>query len=468
MEDGQMSMDKRASERQEGFWIPTQQLARSPGHPFYRRLNQVLARHGFDRFVEGLCERFYAEKLGRPSVPPGVYFRMLMVGYFEGLGSERGIDWRCADSLALREFLGYSLGEQTPDHSTLCRTRERIDLESHQEVFTWVLKVLAQEGLVKGKTIGIDATTLEANAAMRSIVRRDTGEGYAEFLGGLARASGIQTPTRDELAKLDRERAAKASNDQWKHPHDPDARVAKMKDGTTHMAHKAEHAVDMDTHAVVAVTVQGADRGDTSTVYETVAQAAQNLRQVRDDPDTQQHVARQGIREMVADKGYHSNEVLRDMAEVGIRTYVSEPARGTRRWEGKSREQEAVYGNRRRIRGARGRRLRATRGEVLERTFAHSYETGGMRRTHLRGHLKILKRLLIHLAGLNLSLVMRKLLGAGTPRGLRQALARAFDLILGSLPASQVTPSLFMVAVMVCDGNDSRHLTPQIFPARAP
>jgi len=425
-----MSMQKRAAQEQRELWIAAHELAESPGHPFYRKLNQVLARHGFDRFVEALCAGFYAQKLGRPSVPPGVYFRMLMVGYFEGLDSERGIDWRCADSLALREFLGYSLKEKTPDHSTLSKTRERIDLETHQTVFTWVLKVLAEEGHLKGKTIGIDATTLEANAAMRSIVRRDSGERYQEFLTALAKASGIPTPTRQDLAKLDRQRAAKASNDDWKHPHDPDARIAKMKDATTHMAHKAEHAVDMDTHAVVAVTVQEADQGDTRTIYETVAEAVENLREVREGAEG----VSEGIREIVADKGYHSNDVLRDMAEIGLRTYVSEPDRGRRNWGGRAAEQCAVYGNRRRIRGARGGRLRAKRGEVLERTFAHSYETGGMRRTHLRGQEKILKRLLIHVSGLNLSLIMRKLLGAGTPRGLGGALAKTFGSILGLLP----------------------------------
>jgi len=344
-------------------------------------------------------------------------------------------------------------------------TRQRIDLETHQTVFTWVLKVLAEEGLLKGKTIGVDATTLEANAAMRSIVRKDTRESYQEFLIGLAKASGIQTPTREDLSKLDRKRAGKASNDDWEHPHDPDAHVAKMKDGTTHMAHKAEHAVDMDTQAVAAVTVQGADRGDTSTIYETVAEAAENLREVREGSEAQGKKVEQGIQDVVADKGYHSSDVMRDMAQIGIRTYVSEPARGARKWTGKALEKSAVYGNRRRIRGDRGRRLRARRAEVLERTFAHSYETGGMRRTHLRGHLKILKRLLIHICGLNLSLVMRKLLGAGTPRGLQEALGRALDSIFGGLRLSGVATRTLLATVLVCGWHDSRHRINQPFSA---
>ncbi len=425
-----MSMKRRAGERQQELWIPAKDLAAGPGHPFYQRLNKLLADHGFDRFVEGLCQGFYAERLGRPSIPPGVYFRMLMVGYFEGIDSERGIAWRCADSLGLREFLGYSLRNKTPDHSSLSIIRSRLDLESHQEVFTWVLKVLGEKGLLRGKTIGVDATTLEANAALRSIVRRDTGESYGEFLRALAKASGIQTPTREDLARIDRERKGKGSNKDWEHPHDPDARITKMKDGRTHMAHKAEHAVDMDSSAVVAVTVQGADQGDTTTLYETVAEAAENLREVRDDPQTGQCMDEEILQELVGDKGYHSGDTMRDMAEIEVRSYVSEPKRGRRKWKGKRLERAATYANRRRIKGRRGRALLRRRGEVVERSFAHLYETGGMRRTHLRGHLKILKRLLVHVGGYNLALVMRQAFGIGKPRGLQGQASRAVSNIL--------------------------------------
>jgi len=268
-----MAMKTSRHQRQPELWIAGSDVAHSPGHPFYQRLNSLLSEKGFDAFVERLCRKFYADRLGRPSIPPGVYFRMLLIGYFEGIDSERGIAWRCADSLGLREFLGYALTETTPDHSTLSVIRNRIDLETHEEVFTWVLKVLAEQGLLKGKTIGIDATTLEANAALRSIVRRDTRESYQEFLTRLAQASGIATPTREDLAKTDKTRKNKGSNDDWVNPHDPDAKIAKMKDGRTHLAHKAEHAVDLDTGAVVAVTVQGADLGDTTTLKETVTEA---------------------------------------------------------------------------------------------------------------------------------------------------------------------------------------------------
>ena len=242
-----MAMGKRSVGQQGTFWIPTAELPHTPGHPFYERLNQIFDTHGFDRFVEKRCSRFYANTMGRPSLAPAVYFRLLLIGYLGGIDSERGIAWRVADSMALRRFLGYELTDQTTDHSTLSRNRRLIDLDAHEEVFVWVLQLLAKEKLLDGKTLGIDATTLEANAALRSIVRKDTGEAYQEFLTGLAQASGIETPTREDLARIDKNRKKKGSNDDWEHPYDPDAKITKMKDGRTHMAHKAEHAVDLKT-----------------------------------------------------------------------------------------------------------------------------------------------------------------------------------------------------------------------------
>ena len=403
---------------QSPLWIAMSDLPASPGHPFYARLNAVLDAHGFDRFVEGQCRRFYAPVMGRPSLAPGQYFRLLLVGYFEGIDSERGIAWRAADSLAVRNFVRLALHEAAPEHSTISRTRRLIDVETHRAVFTWVQQRLVEAGLLKGKTIAIDATTLEANAAMRSIVRRDTEETYQAFLTRLATASGIETPTREDLARLDRKRKKKTSNKDWKHPHDPDAKVAKMKDGRTHMAHKAEHAVDLETGAIVAVTLQGADEGDTTTIVDTTIAAADQIEDAQADVDEPQQ-----LEEIIADKGYHSNETMVDLDAVGIRSYVAEPARGRRDWSEEPEAQAPVYGNRRRIRGRRGRRLMRQRGERIERSFAHLYDTGGMRRTHLRGHTNILKRLLIHAGGFNLGLVMRHLIGLGTPRGLQGRLA---------------------------------------------
>jgi len=420
-----MAMGKHKRKlRQQSMWIATQDLPRSASHPFYARLNGVLEQNGFDEYVERSCSAFYAPTMGRPSLAPGRYFRLLMLGYFEGIDSERGIAWRAADSLSLREFLGLEFNEAPPDHSTISRTRRLIDVETHREVFTWILERLAEADLVKGKTIGIDATTLEANAALRSIVRRDTGESYQEFLTELAKASGIETPTREDLARLDRKRKNKGSNDDWTHPHDPDAKITKMKDGRTHLAHKAEHAVDLETGAVVAVTVQGADQGDTTTSVETLIEAAEQIEAVVPDSD--------GPKEVVADKGYHSNQALVDLEAVGVRSYISEPDRGRRNWKDNSEARDAVYRNRRRIGGARGKRLLRQRGELLERPFAHLYETGGMRRVYLRGHHNILKRILLHAAALNLGLLMRTLFGVGTPRGLQGRVAALF-IVIGSL-----------------------------------
>jgi transposase len=414
---------RRKHARQSTMWVATGDLPTSAGHPFYARLNRVLDEAGFDAFVEAQCAPFYAATVGRPSLAPGRYFRLLLLGYFEGLDSERAIAWRAADSLSIRAFLDLALPEAPPDHSTLSRTRRLIALETHEAVFTWVLQRLADAQLVEGHTIGIDSTTLEANAAMRSLVRRETGEAYDAWLTRLAEASGITTPTRAELARVDRKRKKKGSNDDWTHPQDPDAKITKMKDGRTHLAHKAEHAVDLETGAIVGVTVQDADEGDTTSLVETLTMAADQLALV----------APTGLAEIVADKGCHSNQTLVEFAEAGVRSYVSEPDRGRRNWTGKAAAQQAVSANRRRIRGARGKRLLRQRGERLERPNAHLYETGGMRRVHLRGHPNMLKRLLMHVCGFNLGLLLRQLTGVGTPRSLQGRAAAAFAALIVAL-----------------------------------
>ena len=401
--------------------MATQKLPRSPGHPFYERLNQVLQKAGFDAFVEALCARFYADRIGRPSLRPGRYFRMLLVGYFEGLNSERGIAWRVADSMSLRAFLDLDPEETLPNHSTLSRTRRRIDVETHGDVFRWVLKQLAQAGLVRGKTIGIDATTLEANAAMRSLVRRDTGEDYETYVKGLAQASGVETPTREEWVRFNRKRKKKTSNREWVNPNDPDAKITKLKDGRTRLGHKVEEAVDLETGAVVAVTAPE-QLGDTQTLGGTLRMAQEEVEAVGSGAE---------VREVVADKGYHSNETVLELKELGLRGYLSETDRGRRNWKGRNRKYQApVYANRRRIRGRRGRRLQRQRSELVERPFAHQFTTGGLRRIFVRGHANVRKRLLIHVWGFNLGLLMRRLTGVGTPRSLQgRGWVRLFSLL---------------------------------------
>ena len=436
-----MAMGRRQEEQQSEFWVATQQLPTSPGHPFYEQLNQVLATAGFDAFCEDICQKFYAPKMGRPSIPPGVYFRMLMIGYFEKLDSERQIAWRCADSLSLRAFLGLAPGDGSPDDSSINRARLRIDQETHQAVFDWVLKRLAEHELLKGKILGVDGSTMEANAAMRSIVRRETGQSYREYLEELAKASGIETPTAEDLATFDRKRKGKkCSNKDWFNPNDPEAKVAKMKDGTTHLAHNNEHAVDLETGAIVAPAVHPADQGDTTTMWGTLEQACTSLQEVREDETVAADTTSLHAQEVVADKGYHSSQVLVDLEEVDLRGYVSEPQSGRRKWMArgaaaqmhKRREQSAVYRNRRRRKGQRSKSLHRKRAELVERSFEHVLDDGGMRRVHLRGQENIAKRYLIHTAAFNLGLIMRKLTGFGTPKGWAAA-RRAVLSLLGGL-----------------------------------
>src|SRR6266851_4857889 len=403
-----MAMGKRKP-KQEPLFFSAQEIPKAVSHPFYSKVNEILERNKVDKRLEHLCARFYKPVMGRPSMAPGVYFRMLLLGYFEGIDSERGIAWRVADSLSLREFLGFTLTESTPDHSTMSRTRRLMPVETHKAVFRWFVKVLGEERLINRQTVAIDATMLEANAAMRSIQRRDDGRGYEEYLKDLAKAEGIEEPTREQAARLDRKRKKKASNKDWMSPSDADARLAKMKDGRTHLAHKAEHAVDLSSGAVVAITLQAADLGDTATIGVTLQAAQANAALIN----------QRGVEEVVADKGYHSNEVLVDLHEEGVRSYIPEPERGPRNWDGKEQEQKQVYANRRRMGGRRGKDLQKLRTELTERSFAHMYETGGMRRTHLKGQENILKRLLFHAIGFNLALLIRRSSGIGKPRTLQ-------------------------------------------------
>jgi transposase len=397
---------KKDREKQQGLWVAASEMVTTPGHVFYERLNVVLNAEKFDPRVEAICRKYYKSSSGRPSLTPGTYFRMLLLGYFEGIDSERGIAWRAADSLSYRKFLGFDLSEQTPDHTTVSRTRRLYSVETHSAVMQWVLKILRKHGLADGQSVCIDGTTLAANAAMKSLVRRDTGLSYNDYLKQLAQAEGIENPTKEQLLRLDRKRKKKTSNDDWTNPNDPSARVTKMKDGRTKLAYKAEHAVDLAFGALLAVTVQPADRGDTKSYTETL-DAAQ-LEAQKSHPE--------GIEEAVLDKGYHSGAVLVDLAARHIRSYVPEPKRGKRHWSGKAEEQRCVYANRRRVRASRSKRLQKLRGELCERSFAHCYETGRMRRLYVRGTDEVRKRVLVQAAAFNLGLLLRKLSGWGKPR----------------------------------------------------
>jgi transposase len=406
-----MSMGRRQEQRQADLWIAITDLPRSPGHVFYDKLNQLLAVADFDRFVESLCQPHYAAGVGRESIPPGTYFRMLFVGYFEDLNSQRAIAWRCGDSFSLRDFLGMVFPEPTPDHSSLTTIRQRLPLDVHEQVFTFVLKVAQEKKLLRGKTVAVDATTLEANAAMRTIVRKDTGKDWKEYVKRLMVEEGVENPTDEQIRRFDKKRKKKVSNKEWESPTDPDSRIAKMKDGRTHLAYKAEHTVDLDSEFVLAATIHPADQADSATLVDSVLQAQTNL--VRAGSE-------QEIEEAVADKGYHKAETLAECEHFNTRTYIPEPQGKDYNWSNKPEEwKQATLGNRRRVKGNRSKRLQKKRSELVERSFAHVCETGGGRRTWLRGLEKVTKRYMVQVAAHNLGLLMRKVFGVGKPRRLQ-------------------------------------------------
>ena len=448
----------RQGARQTDLMVGWAELPRSPGHAFYDRLQAVLVGTGFDGFAEAQCALYYASKLGRPSLPPGRYFRMHLVGYFEGIDSERGLEWRCADSLSLREFLRLGTTEPVPDHSWLSRTRSRLPLEVHTTIFTWVLQRLAEHGLIQGERIGVDAEVLgldprmEANAALRAIVRRDSGEGYRQMLERLAKESGIATPTADDLIRLDRQRTGKRlSNQDWASPTDPEAKIAKMKDGRTRLAYKPEHAVDLDSGAIVAAEIHPADHGDTTTLPETLKAAEANLAIIDAAPTPEEPA------ELVADKGYHSRNGLKELEDGAWKSRLAEKkVKGVSRWRGDEDARRAVYNNRARLRSGAAKDALKLRGELVERSFALTLDRGGMRRSWLRGRENLHKRYLVHVAGYNLGLIMRLLVGSGTPRELS---ARVSAHLLG-LTAADTTTAILIVAT----GSDVAMLRVSVAP----
>ena len=419
-----MAMGKR-KQRQEALFVMTEGLPKSAGHPFYQRLNALLAEAEFDHWIERRCQQYYqqAEKRGQPSIPPGVYFRMLLVGYFEGIDSQRGIAWRCADSLSLRQFLGIPLDEGTPDPKTLSNTRRRLPEEVFDEVFQFVLRIAAEKQLLSGHTVGVDSTLLEANAAMKSIVRRDTGEDWKQFVTRLMREEEVieeqHEPTDEEIRRFDKRRKnKKVSNDDWVSSSDPDSRITQMKDGRTHLAYKAEHVVDLKSDVILAAEIYQADQADTQTLVDSVMEAQLNVQQAGVEAE---------IQEIVADKGYHAAATLELAEGLNFRTYIPERKQRHRsRWSGKPPQwKHAVYANHRRLQRSKSRKLQRLRSERCERTFAHVCDSGGMRRSWLRSVVEVSKRYLIAAAAHNLGRILRKLFGIGKPRTLQGLAALA-------------------------------------------
>lgn len=467
-----MGMGRRRREVRQGeLWVAVDRLASTPRHIFYDKLNGLLDAAGFDRFCEDLCEPFYTGE-GRPSIPPGRYFRMLLVGYFEGIDSQRGIAWRCSDSLSLRKFLFLQLHEESPDHSSLSRIRDRLPLEVHEQVFEFVLQVARDKKLLKDGqlSVGIDATTLEANAAMKAIVRKETGEDWKAYIKRLMQEAGLideddDDPSDEDLRRFDKQRKGKkVSNEEWASPVDPDAKIIRMKDGRTHLGYKAEHVVDLDSELLLGVEIYEGTAGDAQTLLESLTQAQRHLEHTETEPVTEKTAimatpadtatiatiamatdrttiaTKAIITEVAADKGYHALQTLTDCQEAGVRTYIPERQStakdGRRYWQDKYHEDEQAFrANRRRVRRQKGRRLQRQRSERVERSFAHVCDTGGARRTWLRGLEKIKKRYLLTAAGRNLSLLMRHLFGIGKPRGLQDAMAAVIEALRADLCA---------------------------------
>jgi transposase len=417
-----MAIGHRKTTVQLDLFVSADSLPLSDGHVFYAKLNRLLCDDGFDPWLEELCAPYYSQNRGRPGIPPGIYFRMLLVGYFEGIQSQRGIAWRCADSLSLRKFLGIPLTQSTPDHSSLTVIRERLPQSVYETVFEWVLKLAVKKKLLSGKTVAVDSTTLEADAAMKSIIRRDSGEDWRAYIIGLMRAEGViqanEEPSLEDLRRFDKKRKdKKVSNEDWQSSTDPEAEIAKMKDGTTHLAYKAENVVDIKSSMIVGAQVGPASDPDSSTLEDSLHSA-------------QVHLANAGlsdaIQEVTADKGYYSTNSLTNLAEhTDYRSYIPEPKlpKGRKRnlRDRTAEERRAIKNNRRRSRSEKGRELQRRRGEKVERSFAHTLETGGGRRTRLRGVEKTQKRYLILTAAYNLGVILRSLFGIGTARGLQGA-----------------------------------------------
>lgn len=426
-----MGMGRRRN-RQVELFTATSELARSPGHPFYLRLNRLLNEAGFDRWIEGKCAAHYeaSDRPGRPSIPPGTYFRMLLVGYFEGLESQRGIAWRCADSLSLHEFLNVAPHEPTPDHSTLTNTRKRLPPEIFDEVFQFVLKLANEKKLLHGKQVGIDTTTLEADAAMKSILRRDTGEDWKQYVARLMQEEGAiakdEEPTNEDLRRFDKKRKKKASNAEWSSPTDPAAEIVQLKDGRTHLAYKASHVVDLKSDLILAAEIHSATVADMHLLVDDVLAAQLNLKAAKIDVE---------IREVAADKGFHSAAALELCEFVNIRTYVPEPKMPQGRvWTDKPEaQQRVVYANRRRMKRTKGKRLGRLRSERVERSFAHVCDAGGMCRSRLRGLVDVTKRYLIAAAAHNLGRILFKLCGIGKPRALQSGRGRSAQTLVTQL-----------------------------------
>jgi transposase len=406
------------------LFIPFSELVRPATSPFYAKLEQTLNSFDFAGQARSLCAPAYsANGRGRPGIDPVVYFKMLMVGFFEDIGSERGIAERCSDSISIRAFLGYALTETTPDHSSLSIIRERLGPDVYDRVFILILSALDKHGLLKGKNVGIDASVIEANAALKSLINRNTEEAYWEYVRRLASENGIDPKDAEAVRQFDRKRPKKMSNEEWVNPNDPDAKIGLTKAGATDMIYKPEHTVDLDTGAILQAEVRLGNETDQKDLSQHVLQAQVNINQAQDtDADTLT------IESTTADKGYHAVAEMKQLQSEGIRTVISDPVKNRKIENLDADDARVVRKAKRSASSKSGKELLRRRGMHLERSFAHILDAGGARRTTLRGLENLNKRFKVSAAIYNLSQLMRKLFAVGTPKQLA-AMGKAFFLV---------------------------------------
>jgi transposase len=394
------------------MFIPAAQLVQPATSSFYTRLDQTLNSFQFGEQVRKLCAPAYSDsRRGRPPVDPAVYFKMLMIGFFENIASERGIAERCSDSISIRFFLGYDLTQATPDHSTLSLIRGRLGEDIYQQVFVLILSALQQQGLVQGQNVGIDTSVIEANASLKNLVKRDTQEAYWEYVRRLAAENGVKPQDAEAFRQFDRKRPKKMSNDDWENPHDPDAKIGPTKAGAIDLIYKPEHVVDLVTGAILQAEVRLGHEADQQDLATHVLQAQVNINLAQERP-----VDSLTIQSATADKGYHAPDELSQLHQEGIRTVISDSVKHRNLDQLSPEAAKAVRAAKRSVRSKSGKQLLKQRGQHLERSFAHVLDAGGARRTTLRGLENLNKRFKVSAAIYNLSQMMRAIWGVGTPK----------------------------------------------------
>ena len=415
--------ERKEPEKQREFWIETRRLPKLSAGGFFRKVEEVLAEIGFGEEVHRLCRAAYSQRSdGRPGIDPVVYFKMLMVGFFENLPSERAIAARCEDSLAVRAFLGYGLDEATPDHSSLSVIRYRLPAEVYQAVFELILKALKECGLLKGRHVGIDSSVIEANASLKSLVVRNTEEAYWDYVKKLAQAAGIDPNDDKAVRQFDRKRPGKKlSNEQFKNRHDADAKISRQK-GKTDLIYKPEHSVDMDSGVIIQAQLVAADSADSVELPERIQSVQDSLERL--EPGKK-------IKTVVADGNYHSLGNVCALQEAGLKVVIPDTNAAKRKEELLTESQrKALHKARQSHQSKSGCRLMRMRGQHIERSFAHILDCGGMRKATLRGKVNLQKRYNFASTCYNLSQLLRKKFGCGT---LKMALATGWQAVFFNL-----------------------------------